>query len=114
MNIKINKEQSVHYDAIGEINNLAFKQPQEAQLIEGLRKLENYIPELSLIAFDSVLLLGHPNYYPKFGFEKASKWKIKCPLDVPDEAWMALELKTGALDGKIGKAVFPKEYEEAV
>ena len=92
MNIKINKEQPNCFDAINKINNLAFGQPQEARLIKSLRKLGAYIPELSLIG----------------------KWKIKCPWEVPDEAWMAIELKVGVLEGKAGKAVFPKEYEEAV
>ncbi len=173
MKIEIKVETLANFDSIREINKLAFGQPQEAQLIESLRKLENYIPELSLIAFkddkaighilffpiyietehrkyqtlslapmavlpehqnkgvggelirhgllqaktlgfDSVLVLGHPNYYPKFGFKQASKLKIKCPWEVPDEAWMAIELSDGALEGKAGMAVFPKEYEEAV
>jgi putative acetyltransferase len=46
-----------------------------------------------------VVLLGHPSYYPRFGFVTASTLGITPPFDVPDEAFMALELKPGAAQG---------------
>ncbi|MGW1378718.1 GNAT family N-acetyltransferase [Streptomyces sp. NPDC002446] len=39
-----------------------------------------------------VTVLGHPAYYPRFGFTRASAHGIRVPLDVPDEAMMALAL----------------------
>ncbi|MCX5229944.1 bifunctional class I SAM-dependent methyltransferase/N-acetyltransferase [Streptomyces sp. NBC_00233] len=39
-----------------------------------------------------VLVLGHPEYYPKFGFVRASEYGIKPGFEVPDEAMMALVL----------------------
>lgn len=39
-----------------------------------------------------VLVLGHADYYPRFGFEPASRWGIRAPFEVPDEAMMALVL----------------------
>ncbi|ANW16851.1 GNAT family N-acetyltransferase [Streptomyces clavuligerus] len=39
-----------------------------------------------------VVVLGHPAYYRRFGFEPASRWGIRAPFDVPDEALMALVL----------------------
>lgn len=39
-----------------------------------------------------VLVLGHPAYYPRFGFEPAGALGIEAPWDVPPEAWMALRL----------------------
>ncbi|WP_283137045.1 GNAT family N-acetyltransferase [Rhizohabitans arisaemae] len=39
-----------------------------------------------------VLVLGHPEYYPRFGFVPASGFGIRPPFDVPDEAMMALTL----------------------
>ena len=38
------------------------------------------------------LVLGHPGYYPRFGFTPASGYGIQAPFDVPDEAMMALVL----------------------
>ncbi|WP_436740400.1 GNAT family N-acetyltransferase [Streptomyces sp. BBFR102] len=39
-----------------------------------------------------VLVLGHADYYPRFGFTPASRFGIRAPFDVPDEAMMALAL----------------------
>ncbi|MFF2026999.1 GNAT family N-acetyltransferase [Streptomyces sp. NPDC058171] len=39
-----------------------------------------------------VVVLGHPTYYPRFGFNRASEHGIKLTIDVPDEALMALTL----------------------
>ncbi|MFJ3856067.1 GNAT family N-acetyltransferase [Streptomyces sp. NPDC090085] len=39
-----------------------------------------------------VLVLGHPSYYPRFGFVPASHFGIRAPFEVPDEAMMALVL----------------------
>jgi predicted N-acetyltransferase YhbS/ubiquinone/menaquinone biosynthesis C-methylase UbiE len=39
-----------------------------------------------------VLVLGHPDYYPRFGFAPASRYGIRAGFEVPDEAMMALVL----------------------
>lgn len=43
-----------------------------------------------------VLVLGHPEYYPRFGFARASEYGIRPDFDVPDEAMMALVLDGSA------------------
>lgn len=40
-------------------------------------------------------MLGHPEYYPKFGFAPASRWSVRAPFEVPDEALMGLTLAPG-------------------
>ncbi|MGW4322008.1 GNAT family N-acetyltransferase [Streptomyces sp. NPDC004684] len=42
-----------------------------------------------------VVVLGHPSYYPRFGFTRASAHGIGLSIDVPDEALMALALDAG-------------------
>ncbi|WP_353946007.1 N-acetyltransferase [Streptomyces sp. HUAS MG91] len=42
-----------------------------------------------------VVVLGHPAYYPRFGFTRASDHGIGLTIDVPDDALMALSLDTG-------------------
>ncbi|MFE2043951.1 GNAT family N-acetyltransferase [Streptomyces sp. NPDC059477] len=42
-----------------------------------------------------VTVLGHPAYYPRFGFTRASEHGIGLTIDVPDEAMMALTLDAG-------------------
>jgi predicted N-acetyltransferase YhbS len=39
-----------------------------------------------------VLVLGHADYYPRFGFTPASRFGIRAPFEVPDEAMMAMAL----------------------
>jgi predicted N-acetyltransferase YhbS len=62
------------------------------------------------LGFESVIVLGHENYYPKFGFKKASLWGISAPFPVPDKAFMALELRPNALKGKAGIVRYAKEF----
>ncbi len=50
----------------------------------------------------AVVVLGHPAYYPRFGFTPASRFNVSCPWQVPDNAFMLLELAPGALQGKHG------------
>ncbi|MBD3184578.1 GNAT family N-acetyltransferase [Candidatus Poribacteria bacterium] len=64
------------------------------------------------LGFNSIIVLGHKDYYPKYGFKKASGWKIKCPFEVPDEAFMAIELSDKALEDKAGIVVYPDEFME--
>jgi putative acetyltransferase len=54
--------------------------------------------------YKAVIVLGHPRYYPRFGFVPASHFNIRSQYDAPDEAFMALELEPGAL-GEIGGVV---------
>src|SRR5690554_6552013 len=57
------------------------------------------------LGYKSVIVLGHEKYYPRFGFKPASKWGIKAPFDVPDEAFMAIELEDGSLSSITGTVV---------
>jgi putative acetyltransferase len=46
---------------------------------------------------DAVVVLGHPHYYPRFGFVPASTFGLTCEYDVTDEVFMTLELNADAL-----------------
>jgi putative acetyltransferase len=45
----------------------------------------------------AVVVVGHPAFYPRFGFVPASRFGLRCEYDVPDDVFMALELIPGAL-----------------
>ncbi|KUY20737.1 GCN5 family acetyltransferase [Elizabethkingia miricola] len=64
------------------------------------------------LGFGSVILLGHENYYPRFGYEIAKKYGIKLPFEVPDENCMTIELIKGTLEGIEGTVVYPKAFFE--
>ena len=49
-----------------------------------------------------VVVLGHPEYYPRFGFMPSSRLGIRSTYDVPEEVFMAQELVPGYLDGASG------------
>ncbi|MBO9152011.1 GNAT family N-acetyltransferase [Chitinophaga sp. GCM10012297] len=62
------------------------------------------------LGYGSVIVLGHPQYYPKFGFAPASRWGIRTAYEVPDEVFMAIELEPGALEGRAGVVVYPDAF----
>lgn len=64
------------------------------------------------LGYKSIVVLGHEHYYPKFGFKKASNYGIKAPFDVPDEAYMILELIPNSLNGVNGVVEYSKAFFE--
>lgn len=62
--------------------------------------------------YTSVIVLGDPLYYGKFGFLKASTWGINAPFEVPEDAFMALELEEGALQNVRGTVEYPQAFME--
>ncbi len=53
-----------------------------------------------------VVVLGHPDYYPRFGFDPAASHGIENEYGAPPEAFMVLELVPGSLIGISGTAVY--------
>jgi len=170
--ITIRPETAEDYAAIREVNTLAFGREVEARLVENLRRLPDFIPELSLVGIEAgqvvghilfsplvietqegavpavalatlavrpefqnqgigselvrdglercrnlrhriVVVVGHPAYYPRFGFSPARERGLEAPFPVPDEAFLALELVPGALDGVAGVVRYPPPFGEA-
>lgn len=68
------------------------------------------LKECQRIGQDIVVVLGHPNYYPRFGFTPASLKGLRCEYDVPDEVFMVTELKTDALAGRQGLVKYHAEF----
>ncbi|OTW96602.1 GNAT family N-acetyltransferase [Bacillus thuringiensis serovar cameroun] len=64
------------------------------------------------LGYGSVVVLGHPEYYPKFGFERASQWNIKAPFEVPDEVFMVMELRENTLQGVEGIVQYSSAFAE--
>jgi putative acetyltransferase len=64
------------------------------------------------LGYEAVVVLGHPGYYPRFGFVPASRFGIGCEYDVPAEVFMALELVPGALRGKPGTIRYHPAFAE--
>ncbi len=62
-----------------------------------------------------VMVLGHPEYYPRFGFETASRRRIRCQwAGVPDEAFMIRVLAPEAMPPRGGVARYRDEFDQAL
>jgi putative acetyltransferase len=168
--ITIRAENGEDQEAIREVNTQAFGREEEAQLVEELRRLPEFLRELSLVAwhaeriighalfsrvriqnedggvealtlgpiavlpafqrqgvgsrliyagldqgkalnYPAVVLIGHPTYYPRFGFLPASRYGLKSRYQVPDDVFMALPLRPDGLAGITGNVVYPKPFE---
>lgn len=59
--------------------------------------------------YEASIVLGHSEYYPRFGFEPASRFGLSCRWPVPDDVFMAMELKHGSLSDATGRV----EYADA-
>jgi putative acetyltransferase len=81
----------------------------------GSMLIEQGIETLRGAACPFVIVLGHPDYYPRFGFERASKYHLRPQWEgVPDEAFMALILDAAVMRGVEGVARYRKEFDEAM
>ena len=59
-----------------------------------------------------VVVLGHPEYYPRFGFLPAARLFLRCEYDVPEEVFMVRELREGAVCGLSGTIRYHSVFGE--
>ena len=78
----------------------------------GSRLVEAGLEECRRAGFGAVVVLGHPEYYPRFGFEPAAPKGIVSEYDVPAPVFMILELVPGALAGRKGVARYHRAFAE--
>lgn len=76
----------------------------------GSRLVERGLEECRRAGYGRVVVLGHAEYYPRFGFVPASRFGVGSDYDVPDEVFMARELEPGAFRGCSGTARFQPEF----
>lgn len=167
--MRIRQAQKSDLEQILAVVEQAFKQPNEAILVERLIEMNLDIPELSLVAeidgtivghilmsiatldddpqkevialaplavlpahhnkgigselcvgslelakateYGAIICLGSSKYYPRFGFETASKYGILSPFDAPDEEFMVYRLPKFHKN-LTGKVCYPKPFDE--
>jgi len=81
--LTIRPERPEDTPAVYDLNEQAFGQPAEANLMDALRDAGK-----AVVSFVSVLdgrIVGHPEYYPRFGFAPVSRFGLRSEYDVPDE-----------------------------
>jgi putative acetyltransferase len=62
--------------------------------------------------YAAVVVLGHPEYYPRFGFVPADMFGLTCEFPSPPEAFMAIGLDANALSGIRGRVCYRPEFSE--
>ena len=62
------------------------------------------------LGHDSIVLVGHPNFYPRFGYEPIHRYGISLPFDVPEEVSMIKDLSLGALNNVKGEVMYPRAF----
>lgn len=86
---------------------LAIAPPCQNQGIGGRLLTESHKIAASL-GYGSAVLLGHKDYYPRFGYRRAIDFGIAFPFDAPQECCMVLELLPGALGKVKGTVHYPE------
>lgn len=59
----------------------------------------------------AVVVLGHAEYYPRFGFVPAVTASLRSEYDVPEDVFMVLELRKGALRGRSGTIRYHRAFQ---
>ena len=70
------------------------------------------LKECLRLGHEIVVVIGHPEYYPRFGFVPAGPSGIKWEHEVYEDAFMFIELNSGALAGRTGVVKFHSAFDE--
>jgi predicted N-acetyltransferase YhbS len=108
--IKISKENNEFVESVALAPVSVLPEYQNKGI--GGQLITEALREAKELGYNSIVVLGHPEYYPKFGFKKASLWGIKAPFEVPDEVFMAIELTENALTEAAGIVEYPSVFFE--
>lgn len=86
--------------------------PEHQRAGIGSRLVRAGLEECRQRGYAAVVLVGHPEFYPRFGFVPGHTKGLQCEFPVADEAFMALELSAGALAGAAGLVRYRPEFAE--
>ncbi|MEM9329594.1 MAG: N-acetyltransferase [Bacteroidota bacterium] len=76
----------------------------------GGRLIEHAHEMAKAMGHQSIILLGHADYYPRFGYRQTTEFGIKMPFEVPAENCLAIELVKDGLMGVRGRVQYPSEF----
>jgi putative acetyltransferase len=86
--------------------------PERQRRAIGSQLVEAGLAECRQAGYHYVVVLGHPTYYPRFGFVPASRYGITSEYAVPDEAFMVLAWRGGGWGERGGLARYEPEFRE--
>ena len=104
---KVRIRQSVREASAALLAPLAVHPDFQSQRI-GSQLVREGLRQLSESSVDIVFVLGHPGYYPRFGFSEAGIKGFEAPYPIPEKdagAWMVQELHPGVIERSSGRIV---------
>ena len=84
--------------------------PQHQRRGVGGQLIRAGLDECRRTGYSAVVVLGHPEYYPRFGFVPGHTFGLTCEFPSPPEAFMAIELVPDALAGTTGVVCYRPEF----
>jgi len=78
----------------------------------GTKLVESGTTECKNQGHSIITLVGHPEYYPRFGFKSAEQNGIEHPFEVPEDVFMVYELVPDALSSVNGVLKYSTPFEE--
>lgn len=69
--------------------------------------------ELTKRGLPFIVVVGHPEYYPRFGFRPGSVYGIRSEWELPDDVFMVLGLDESVMKGVSGLAKYRPEFSDA-
>lgn len=102
----INDSQSFEVLALAPLSVL----PAFQRNLIGSKLIQRAHQRAAELGYSAIVVLGHKDYYPRFGYKKASQFAIRFPFEVPDEYCMVAELRENALKGINGTVLYAKTF----
>ena len=78
----------------------------------GTRLVEVGNRRLSELGYPFIVVVGYPDYYPRFGFRSARSYGIQCEWELPDDVFMLLVLDKTRMHGISGLARYRPEFSQ--
>jgi putative acetyltransferase len=88
--------------------------PEHQHRGTGSKLVEAGCRQLKDAGIPFLVVVGHANFYPRFGFEPASRYGITCEWDVPDDVFMVLVLDQEKMEGVSGVAKYRHEFSSVL
>jgi putative acetyltransferase len=85
-------------------------QPEFQRMGIGSRLVREGLQACTRAGCGALVVVGHSEYYPRFGFRPASTYGLRCEYDVADDVFMAMELVPGALAQSRGLVRYVPEF----
>lgn len=86
--------------------------PERQGLGVGSALVREGLSECLRLGHEVVFVLGHEDYYPRFGFRTAAGAGLGCEFPSPEENFMVAELRPGALAGRAGLVRYAPEFRD--